>query len=190
VIKRLQAIASIAPQCIAATILGLSISGWLVGTGHGVTKDVNISVLLPVKAGVAGVIVAALLSFWGYFWAEVAQAAKSSDVPAIVRAYRSSFAYLVPTVLLLFVSMAADFYLAVLSANDLTAEALSFGTFASSLVMLLAFLLLFTVRSLDDMKTLEIAGDRGPTPQPSGAGGSQLPQTVPPLEGSDLLSKK
>lgn len=188
-IKRLPALISIAPQGVAAILLGLSISGWLLGTGHGVTKDVNISVLLPVKAGVAGVIVAALLSFWGYFWAEVAQAAKSSDVPAVVRAYRSSFAYLVPSVLLLFVSMAADFYLAVLSATDLTAEALSFGTFAASLVMLLAFLLLFTVRSLDDMKTLEIAGDARAAPQPLGAGGSHASQTTQPPERSDPSSK-
>jgi hypothetical protein len=179
-IRRLPALIAIAPQLAIAAIVGLCISGWLLGTHHGATKDVNISVLLPVKAGIAGVIVAALLSFWGYFWAEVAQAAKSADVAAIVRAYRSSFAYLVPSILLLFVSMAADFYLALGSADDQTAQAISFGTLATSLLMLLAFLLLFTLRSLDDMKTLEIAGDRGSGRHAHPRQGSQTAVSEPP----------
>jgi len=149
------------PHISAAAVLGSGISLGLGLMHRSVSNQVNVSIMLPVKAGVIGVITAGLLAFWGYFWVEVIQAASPDDLPATVRSYRRSFAYLVPTLLLLFISMGADFYLALVDPQAPTAGDISFGAFAAALLMLLAFVLAFTFRTLDEMETLRRAGEVG-----------------------------
>jgi hypothetical protein len=127
--------------------------------GTTLTAQINLSLLLPVKAGVVGVIAAALLSFWGYFWTEVnAPETRIQDVPSTVLAYRRTFAYLVPTMLLLFLSLAFDFYLLVVGGRSQSPLQASFGAFGAALIMLLAFALDFSIRTLLNMDDLLLAG--------------------------------
>jgi hypothetical protein len=121
--------------------------------------DVNTTVLLPLKAGLAGVLAAAMLAFWGFFWTEVlAPSTGSEDLPALVRDYRRWFAWLTPALLLLFVSMGADFYLVLVNKESLGAGAISFGTFGASMLMIALFVLAFIFRLSGDMKNLLDAG--------------------------------
>lgn len=123
-------------------------------------SDVNINVLLPLKAGLIGVVAAALLAFWGFFWTEVvAQNTELNDLPAIVRSYRQSFAYFVPALMLLFASTGADFYLLFASSGRDQATAFSFATLAAALVMILVFVVLFSSRTLVEMNELLQAGE-------------------------------
>lgn len=121
--------------------------------------DVNTTVLLPLKAGLAGVLAAAMLAFWGFFWNEVlTPATNSADLPALVMVYRRWFAWLAPALLLLFVSMGADFYLVLVDEKSLEAAAISFGTFGAAMLMIGLFFLAFTFRLAGDMKNLLDAG--------------------------------
>ena len=147
------------PHSLVALVVG---GGFPLGLDEehiSVSNQINVSVMLPLKAGVIGVITAALLAFWGYFWVEVIQTADVDDLPSIVRSYRRSFAYLVPAILLLFVSMGADFYLALFDPKNPTAGDISFGTFAASFLMLLGFVITFALRTLNEMDTLRRAGE-------------------------------
>ena len=121
--------------------------------------SVNINVLLPLKAGLIGVMAAALLAFWGFFWTEViAPSVTREDLPSIVKSYRRSFAYFVPALLLLFVSIGADFYLLLVNGKSVNAGAISFGTFGAAMFMLLLFIIAFSVRTLVEMNDLLKAG--------------------------------
>lgn len=120
---------------------------------------VNVSLLLPVKAGLVGVFAAALLAFWGFFWTEViAESTEVDDLPYIVRSYRRSFGYFVPALLLLFASMGADFYSLLVNSGSNSSAAVSFGTFGAALFMLVLFLVDFTLRTLVQMQNLLGAG--------------------------------
>jgi hypothetical protein len=139
------------------------------GAGVGLSEEiplpgrigaVTLNVLLPVKAGVVGVMAAALLAFWGFFWAEViGPQTPLGTVPAVVRSYRRAFAYIVSALLLLFVSMGADFYLYLVNQKSRSVLAISFGCFAASLFMLLGFIIDFSVRTLVQMDALKKAGE-------------------------------
>jgi hypothetical protein len=143
-------IAAASAAALTETILHLK----LVPTG-----GVNTTVLLPLKAGLAGVLAAALLSFWGFFWTEVlAPSTSPQDLPAEVRTYRRWFAWLVPALLLLFVSMGADFYLVLVNQNSLSAAAISFGTFGAAMFMIGLFVLIFASQTAVDMHDLLRAG--------------------------------
>lgn len=122
--------------------------------------DVNTNVLLPLKAGLVGVLAAAMLAFWGYFWTEVlAPSTSSSDLPSLVRVYRRWFAWLAPALLLLLVSMGADFYLVLANKTSPEAADISFGTFGAAMLMISLFVLAFIFYISDDMKNLLDAGE-------------------------------
>lgn len=121
--------------------------------------DVNTTVVLPLKAGLVGVLAAALLAFWGFFWTEVlAPSTTSGDLPSLVRTYRRWFAWLAPALLLLFVSIGADFYLVLVNKKSAEAAEISFGTFGAAVLMIGLFVLDFIFRLSSDMKNLLDAG--------------------------------
>jgi hypothetical protein len=133
-------------------------------------SNVTINVLLPLKAGIVGVMAAALLAFWGFFWAEIiAPETSLEELPAIVRSYRRSFAYIVPSILLLFTSIGADFYLYLVNQHSRTSASISFGCFAASLFMLGAFILDFATRTIIQMDALRKAGETSGPARPGSA---------------------
>jgi hypothetical protein len=144
------------------------------------TSDLTLNVLLPLKAGVVGVMAAALLAFWGFFWAEVINPqTDAADLPATVRTYRRPFAYIVTTLLLLFVSMGADFYLYLVNLKSHASAAISFGCFAAAMLMLLGFVIDFSARTLVQMEDLRKANEPEPPPGPP-PGPPQPPAPVQP----------
>jgi hypothetical protein len=157
-IKLLSALRFAVPYVGAAAVAGVCLSAVI--PLPKTIGDVTLNVLLPLKAGVAGVMAAALLAFWGFFWAEVINPQTSpEDIPATVRTYRRPFAYIVPTLLLLFVSMGADFYLYLVNQKSHTSAAISFGCFAAAMLMLLGFVVDFSVRTLIQMEALRKANE-------------------------------
>lgn len=127
---------------------------------HSQLLNLNLSVLLPIKAGLIGVIAAALLAFWGFFWSEVvSENSTNEDMPAIVRSYRRSFGFFVPAMLLLFASTGADFYLLVVNSTSAPAASISVGTFAAALFTMLLFVVVFCFYIFVDMQNLYSLGD-------------------------------
>lgn len=123
-------------------------------------QDVDINILLPIKVGLVGVLAAALLSFWGFFWTEVNSATTEvQDLPATARAYRRSFAYFVPCLLLLFVSVGADFYTLTTAKSCSRAIYISFATLGAAVLVLFIFILAFSTRTLMEMNAMLIAGE-------------------------------
>lgn len=163
--------------CVLAVVLCLEIP-----KSETLTSQINLNVFVPVKAGVVGVVVAALLSFWGYFWSEISNPTTDvSDLPFIVKAYRRTFAYLVPALLLLFVSLGFDFYLLLVNEKSSTALQDSFATFGASLAMIAAFVLVFTYFTLLNMADLQGAGTPQKAKKPKEGAPTSAPLTETPV---------
>ena len=150
--------APLLPQGILASIIAIVLC-LEIPKSETLTSQINLDVFVPVKAGVVGVVVAALLSFWGYFWSEIVNSTTDvDDLPYIVQPYRRTFAYLVPALLLLFVSLGFDFYILLVNEKSSAALQDSFGTFGASLAMIMVFVLVFTYFTLSNMADLQGAG--------------------------------
>lgn len=148
------------PHLLIAVLSAIGLYETITQLSLKLSSTININVLLPIKVGLVGVLAAALLAFWGFFWTEVIDEATSvDDLPSIVRAYRRSFAYFVPALVLLFVSVGADFYTLLGNSSSETSIALSFGTLGASAFMILLFVLDFSARTLLDMNDLLKAGE-------------------------------
>jgi hypothetical protein len=163
------------PQAILASVIAIVLC-LEIPKSETLTSQTNLDVFVPIKAGVVGVVVAALLAFWGYFWAEIVNSTTDvDDLPYIVQAYRRTFAYLVPALLLLFVSLGFDFYLLLVNEKSSAALDDSFGTFGASLAMIMVFVLVFAYFTLSNMADLQSAGTPpkadatppGPKPAPA-----------------------
>jgi hypothetical protein len=147
------------PNALVAAVSAAALTETISHLDLALPGDVNTTVLLPLKAGLAGVLAAAVLAFWGFFWNEVlAPSTKRGDFPAQVKVYRRWFAWLVPALLLLFVSMGADFYLVLVNKQSPGATAISFSTFGGAMLMIGLFVLAFTFRTAVDMSNLLAAG--------------------------------
>ena len=157
-VRIVRTFAPLLPQGIFASIIAIVLC-LEIPKSETLTSQINLDVFVPVKAGVVGVVVAALLSFWGYFWAEIVNSTTDvDDLPYIVEPYRRTFAYLVPALLLLFVSLGFDFYLLLVNEKSSAALQDSFGTFGASLAMIMVFVLVFTYFTLSNMADLKGAG--------------------------------
>lgn len=158
-LRRLASLVFIIPYAVIAAASSTTLTEEIPNVSTGLSSNTNLTVLLPVKAGIVGVIAAALLAFWGFFWAEVVnENTEVEDYPDVVRSYRIAFGYFIPALILLFVSVAADFYLILVNTSSQTALAISFGTFASSLLMMGVFIGHFALRTLFEMNTMLRAG--------------------------------
>jgi hypothetical protein len=159
----------LAPKSLVAAVAATILTETISHLNLTLPGDVNTTVLLPLKAGLAGVLAAAMLAFWGFFWSEtLAPSTKSRDLPYVVKDYRPWFAWLAPALLLLFVSIGADFYLVLVDKKSPGAAAISFGTFGAAMFMIGLFVLDFISRLSRDMKDLLDAGlanSKVPDPQ-------------------------
>jgi hypothetical protein len=157
---RITSLSFATPQIFIAAISAAALIEAIQRLGLTIPRNVNTTILLPLKAGLAGVLAAALLAFWGFFWTEVnAPSTERRDLPSQVRTYRRWFAWLVPALLLLFVSVGADFYLVLINKKSLDAAAVSFGTFGGAMFMIGLFVLAFTSRTALEMSYLIKAGE-------------------------------
>jgi hypothetical protein len=143
------------PYQIMALVAAAALTTSIIYFKIAVPTSIDANILLPLTAGMIGVLTALLLAFWGYFWSEVISA--KNDLPeigSIVKIYRRSFGYCVPALALLFVSIGADFYLVLGHRSSKDCIALSLGTFGAALFVLLIFVVAFSCRTLIDMDAL------------------------------------